>query len=530
MPIRFIRNREELEHEVITSYTQRNSIRSISRVFGIGRNTVRRILRRHKIRRDEGYEKVQKKIIRGSKLDPYIDKMKELLKTYPNITGVRMLEELRKVGYTGGKSILNERIRQLRPKPKRAPQPRFETDAGMQGQMDWSPYTIHFSKTGKQTVQCFSYILGFSRKQYIDFADNKKFFTLIRRHVDAFSHFGGVVRHCLYDNEKTVVLRWEAGRPVFNPGFIDFITHYQCRPVACKPGMKETKGKIERPFWYIESNLLNARTFIDLEDLRSCARWWLANKSDLHIHETTKRSPLELFESEEKQSLKPLPVHPYDCSEVALRVCSIDGFVVFETNRYSVPYEYVCDIVTLKATEQEIFIYSAFIELIAHHERSPNGACDKHENPAHRVSQKTRYGLEPVREAFTLLGEGAYEFIAGLKQKHPHHCGFHAKKILSMKERYNADDIAMACRHALRYRAFDSMSIERILSAKAIPRTLESIRNQKAANQLQKVLPEIKQRNLDEYGLFLNRKEYTNEEKGNQTHTKISCDTQSETY
>jgi asparagine synthetase B (glutamine-hydrolysing) len=239
---------------------------------------------------------------------------------------------------------------------------------------------------------------------------------------------------------------------------------------------------------------------------------------------------LELFESEEKQSLKPLPVHPYDCSEIALRVCSIDGFVVFETNKYSVPYEYVCDIVTLKATEQEIFIYSAFIELIAHHERGPNGACDKHENPAHRMSQKTRYGLEPVREAFTLLGEGADEFIAGLKQKHPHHCGFHAKKILSMKERYNADDIAMACRHALRYRAFDSMAIERILSAKATPRTLESIRNQKAANQLKKVLPEIKQRNLDEYGLFLNRKEYTNEEKGNQSHTKISCDTQSETY
>ena len=113
MPIRFIRNREELEHEIISSYTQGNSVRSISRVLGIGRNTVRRILRRHNLRRDEGYEKVQKKIIRVSKLDPYIDKMKELLKTYPAITGVRMLEELRKAGYTGGKSILNERIRQL---------------------------------------------------------------------------------------------------------------------------------------------------------------------------------------------------------------------------------------------------------------------------------------------------------------------------------------------------------------------------------------------------------------------------------
>jgi transposase len=168
--------------------------------------------------------------------------MKELLETWPNITGVRMLEELRKVGYRGGKSILNERLRQLRPKPKRVPVIRFETDPGHQGQMDWSPYTLHFSKTGKQTVQCFSYILGFSRRQYIAFTDNRKFFTLIRRHVDAFNYFGGVVLQCLYDNEKTVVLRWEAGRPVFNPAFIDFITHYQSRPYACKPGKKETKG------------------------------------------------------------------------------------------------------------------------------------------------------------------------------------------------------------------------------------------------------------------------------------------------
>jgi transposase len=61
MPLQFIRNREELEHEVITSYTQGNSIRSISSITGIGRNTVRRILRRHNFRRDKGYEKVKKK-------------------------------------------------------------------------------------------------------------------------------------------------------------------------------------------------------------------------------------------------------------------------------------------------------------------------------------------------------------------------------------------------------------------------------------------------------------------------------------
>ncbi|MFZ4860230.1 MAG: IS21 family transposase, partial [Desulfuromonadaceae bacterium] len=80
--------------------------------------------------------------------------------------------------------------------------------------MDWSPYRIKFLKTGPAEIQCFSYILGFSRRHFIDFSPRRDFFTLIRRHHDAFAHFGGVPAQCLYDSEKTVVLRWEAGRAV----------------------------------------------------------------------------------------------------------------------------------------------------------------------------------------------------------------------------------------------------------------------------------------------------------------------------
>ena len=61
------------------------------------------------------------------------------------------------------------------------------------------------------------------------------------------------------------------------------------------------------------------------------------------------------------------------------------------------------------------------------------------------------------------------------------------------------DDINAALAHALRYYAFDAASIPRILKAKATPRTLESLRNEKARNKLEKNLPEIKQRSLDEY-------------------------------
>ena len=370
--------------------------------------------------------------------------------------------------------------------------------------MDWSPYTINFLRTGKAVVQCFSYILGFSRRHFIDFTLRRDFFTLIRRHEDAFSRFGGVPAQCLYDGEKTIVLRWEAGRPVLNPAFSAFITHYLCRPIICQRGRAETKGKIERPFQYVEGNLLCGREFQDLEDLKSCAHWWLNEKSDLHRHETTGRLPLELFLEKEASALTSLPRHPYDCAEVALRVCNLEGYIDFETNRYPVPYEYVTDILTMKATEQEIIIYSPDLSLIVRHERAPAGAKITLDGTNIHRLKTIRYGLEPVQAQFLELGDHAEDFLRGLKTSHSKNAGFHARYILQQKERYHCDDINRALGHACLYHAYDCKAVERILFAKAPTRTLEAIRNERAAQELRKAMPSINQRPLTEYAVLLN--------------------------
>jgi hypothetical protein len=329
--------------------------------------------------------------------------------------------------------------------------------------------------------------------------------------VDAFEHFGGVPQKCLYDGEKTVVLRWEAGKPVFNPAFVAFVTHYECKPIACRPGRAETKGKVERPFRYVETNLLNGRKFQDFEDLQATARWWIRERSDVHRHETTGRPPIELFEEDEREALTPLPLHPYDAAEVALRVCDREGFLAFETNRYSVPYEYLFDILTLKVTEHEVFVYSPELDLIARHERVPAGARQPVEHPAHHVSPQVRYGLEPVRDAFLALGEGAQIFLHGLKDLR--NAGFHARSILKLKERFHTEDIHRALVHASRYHAYDAKAVARILTAKATPRTLESIRTQSAREELGRALPRIEQRSLAEYSDLLMARGESEEDK-----------------
>ena len=105
-----------------------------------------------------------------------------------------------------------------------------------------------------------------------------------------------------------------------------------------------------------------------------------------------------------------------------------------------------------------------------------------------------------MREAFLRLGEAAEAFLAGLAACFPRNCGFHARIILRLKERYHTEDIHRAMRHATLYQAFDGKAVERIVAARAKPRTLESVRNERAGQSLAQALPEIRQRPLAEYG------------------------------
>ncbi len=95
--VQFIRNREELEQKIITMHAQGRSIRALARYFEMGRNTVRKIIRKNRWQREQGHDILSetRPKWRKSKLDPHIGLMKDLLEQYPDITGVRMLEELR---------------------------------------------------------------------------------------------------------------------------------------------------------------------------------------------------------------------------------------------------------------------------------------------------------------------------------------------------------------------------------------------------------------------------------------------------
>jgi hypothetical protein len=286
---------------------------------------------------------------------------------------------------------------------------RFETEAGQQGQMDWSPYTIPFNRTGKSQVQCFSYILGFSRRQYIDFTIHRDFYSLIRRHQDAFQYFGGVPRECLYDNEKTVVLRWECGRPVFNPAFTAFITHYHCKPIACRQGRPETKGRVERAIRTLREVFFNTmEKYSSLKALNHALHEWVDNKNHT-VHRTTEEKPAELLQEEK---LRPLPEKPWNNVLIHPPVKTTKtAMMAFDTNSYSVPDYLVGKSLAIHSTPDAVMIYDG-AKQVASHPRS----FERHRqiiNPLHRSYGKlsVKAKMQRIHEVIKNLHPAMSDFL-----------------------------------------------------------------------------------------------------------------------
>lgn len=476
----------DIENLVVTLDGKGWSHRKIARDLGVSRNTVKAIVERVEAARERGHSALPPVVRRKSQLDEFGPFIASTVEKYPNITAVRLQEELQGKGFTGGYTIVKDLLRRIRPKAKREPVQRFETGPGEQGQQDWSPYTIDFTEAGRQQVQCFSFILAFSRRQFVRFGPRYDFYALIRGHVAAAERFEGLTGEILYDNQGTVVLRREAGIPIYQPRFLVFATHYGFRPNALPPRKPKWKGKIEQPFKYVESNLLNARDFRDLAHLNEVAEWWMAYRSDVHKHETTGERPIDRFE-QERDALRPLPARPFDTAEVGYRVVSDDGFVQWEAARYAVPYEHVLDLVVVRATETEIVVYGHDLAEVARHERQPRGHADPVGASAYHPPRRSRLDVDLLFGRVADLGEAGEAFAVGIKRMQ--RCrGQHLANVLQLRERFDADDLHAALERAVRFRAFDAAVVTRILEASATPRPLPDSLDEQARRRLREDL------------------------------------------
>ena len=283
---------------------------ALARKFDVSRETLHRWIREGALDRKWDDEPVRARPRPGvaSKLDPYKPLIRARLQAYPELSAVRLFEEVQAAGYAGSYNRVKVFVRQIRPQPIPEPIVRFETAPGHQAQVDFAQFRFPWG-----TRYALLVVLGYSRLLWLRFYPRQDLRTLIVGLEEAFCFFGGVPRELLFDQMKAVLtrdLRLLGGHLVRNEAFVRFAAHWGFASRACRPYRAQTKGKVERPIRYVRENFVYGRAFLGDADLDEQRGSWM-ERANGRIHGTTKEVPRLRFERDEQHLLLPMAHRPY---------------------------------------------------------------------------------------------------------------------------------------------------------------------------------------------------------------------------
>jgi transposase len=283
---------------------------AIAEMLGVDRTTIYRWIRSGQLDRDldEAPVRYAPRPSVPWKLDSYKAIIRERLKQYPELSAVRLFEEVKASGYEGGYTQVKVYVRRVRPRPREEPVIRFETPPGKQAQVDFADFKFPWGKRYALLV-----VLGYSRLLWVRYFPRKTTAALYEGLEGAFRFFGGVPRELLFDQLKNVILedrRMDGGALLKNEEFLRFAAHWGFQVRACRPYRAQTKGKVERPISYVRRNFVYGREFVGDADLDARLEQWLEHTANVRIHGTTKERPVVRF-GEEGSHLLPLAERSY---------------------------------------------------------------------------------------------------------------------------------------------------------------------------------------------------------------------------
>jgi transposase len=282
---------------------------AIAQRLGVSRGVIYHWLRTGQLTRDVDAPMPRRYAPRPTQLAPFAGIITARLATYPELSAVRLFDEVRAAGYPGGITQVRDYVARVRPHPEPEPLVRFETAPGHQAQVDFAEFRLPWGKRYALVV-----VLGYSRLLWLKFYPRQTLATVITGLEEAFTYLGGVPRELLFDQMKAVIVedqRADGGKLLENPEFLRFAAHWGFRIRACRPYRAKTKGKVERPIRYLRGNFFYGRAFVGDADLDAQRLAWLDGVANVRTHRTTQCVPRVRFETEERLHLQPLAERGY---------------------------------------------------------------------------------------------------------------------------------------------------------------------------------------------------------------------------
>lgn len=428
----------------------------IARELDCHRNTVTNILKKEKL--TEKQTRVKPSIFASfnTRIKEYFDK---------KVTNLRIYEILKEeYGVQSTYVNLCKYIQKHFPKPSKA----YGVQVTLPGEVAEVDFGYLGMLPGLLGTQVKTYgvavVLGYSRVGYFAICYDQKLETLIRELTNAFQYFGGVPKRLKVDNMKTAVLKNQHYDLTLNQDFLEFANHYTTVIIPCVPYHPEQKGTVESGIKYLQGNFINSRTFTNSADLKQQLAGWMTNYANVRIHGTTRKVPMQVLLTEEREKLQPMPEESFAFFNRGIRIVLPNCHVHFENNYYSVPASLVGKEVTVRWNDYLLRIIYQGEQIALHHKDAGLGnyVTVRNHLPETKIYSQTEYQAK-YEALMASIGEWAHQYFTMLLEQKEDYWFRTVRGILGLKEIYGREAVNLSLKRAMYYQAKDIVTIKHIL-------------------------------------------------------------------
>jgi transposase len=321
-------------------FAQGKAIKAICRELRVSRKVVRKVLRSGAT--EFRYEREHQPL---PKIGPWRADLDRILSSNAakpareRLTLIRVFEELRGLGYTGGYDAVRRYARAWQHQRSASTAEAYVPLSFAPGeayQFDWSHEVVLINGT-TVIVKVAHVRLCHSRMPFVRAYPRESQEMVFDAHDRAFAFFKGTCTRGIYDNMKTAVETIFAGKErAYNRRFLQMCGHYLVDPVACTPASGWEKGQVENQVGNIRERFFTPRLRVKTyEELNA----WLLERCISHAKayrhpEFSDRTIWEVFEAE-RPSLVPYAGR-FDGFHTVPASVSKTCLVRFDNNKYSV--------------------------------------------------------------------------------------------------------------------------------------------------------------------------------------------------
>ena len=342
------------------------------------------------------------------------------------------------------------------------PAGRYEFQPGEELQHDTSPHELLLAGK-KRKVQTASAVLCYSRMLFIQCYPRFQRFDCKVFLTEALRYMGGATSRVMIDNTHVVVLRGTGHDMVPVPEMAAFAERFGFQFVAHAVGDANRSGRVERPFWFVENNFLAGRNFATWEDLNQQARQW-CDKVNATYKKHIRAIPRELFAVERLQ-LTALPVWIPEVYRLQQRMVDVEGYVALNSNRYSVPVDWIGRRVEVRETKDKVEIQLDARQVVTHTrvaEAEHQRVSLAEHRPARGQGVRRPDPHPEEKEILTAAPELA-DYVAALKQRSRKVLTFALRQLLRLVREYPREPLLAAVREAGHYGLYDLDRLERMI-------------------------------------------------------------------